>query len=320
MSIATSSKQSVRSLPCDVASWQARSANVLVRVLLRRRSWGDENQLAHRARRLLGTPAPFRRVHTRGMTIAQVDEGGIRGEWIEPKEPRDGAILYMHGGGYVSCSPGTHRPITGTLARLTGRRVFSLDYRLAPENRFPAAIDDALAAYRWMLEEQSIPANRIAVGGDSAGGGLTLALLLKAREDGLPLPACAFCFSPWTDLTGGGASIRGNDGLCVMFTPENIEDFATAYLGDASPLEPLASPAYSELGGLPPLLIHVSSTELLLDDSRRVHAAVEEAGGSSRMEIYEGVCHAWQMLQGVVPEARKSLVDAADFIGGHLTA
>ena len=301
-----------------MASWQAESVNFLVRTLLRRRTWGDENELAHRARRLLGTPAPFRRLHTRRMKITQVDEDGVRGEWIEPRQARDGVILYIHGGGYVSCSPATHRPITGTLARLTGRRVFSLDYRLAPENKFPAAVEDVVAAYRWIVEKQGAPANRIAVGGDSAGGGLTLALLLKARDDGLPQPACAVCFSPWTDLTGGGKSIKSNDGRCAMFTPENIDDFAAAYLGDASPLEPLASPAYSDLNGLPPLLFHVSSTELLLDDSRRVHVAVQEAGGSSRIEIYEDVCHAWQMLAGVVPEARQSLKDAADFIGRHL--
>jgi monoterpene epsilon-lactone hydrolase len=302
-----------------MASWQARSVNLLVRKLLRRRSWGDENQLARRARRVFGTPAPLRAFYSRGVAITPVNEDGIRGEWLTPKEPLDGVILYMHGGGYVSCSPETHRPITGSLARLTGRRVFSLDYRLAPENKFPAAVDDVVAAYRWLIDKQSIPPDRLAVGGDSAGGGLTLALLLTARDEGLPLPACAVCFSPWTDLTGGGVSMKENDGRCDMFTPENIDDFANAYLGDASPLEPLASPAYSDLKGLPPLLLHVSSTELLLDDARRVHVAVQEAGGTSRLVIVEGVCHGWQMLGGVVPEAHKSLEDAASFIKEHVT-
>ena len=302
-----------------MASWQARSANLLVRKLLRRNSWGDENQLAHRARRLFGTPAPLRPFYSRGVAITPVNEDGVRGEWLAPKDPLEGAILYMHGGGYVSCSPETHRPITGALARLTGRRVFSLAYRLAPENKFPAAVDDVVAAYRWLLEKQSISPDRIALGGDSAGGGLALALLLTARDEEFPMPACAVCFSPWTDLTAGGVSIKENDGRCDMFTPENIHDFANAYLGDASPLEPLASPAYSDLKGLPPLLFHVSSTELLLDDSRRVHVAVLDAGGSSRIEIIDGVCHAWQMLDGLVPEARKSLQDAASFIKEHLT-
>lgn len=303
-----------------MASRRARGVNLLVRTLLRRRNWGDENQLARRARRLFGTSAPLTRLYTRGVAITPVTEDGIRGEWVDPKEPLEGAILYMHGGGYVSCSPETHRPITGALARLSRRRVFSLDYRLAPENRFPAAVEDVVAAYRWLLDKQSIRAGRIALGGDSAGGGLALALLLQAREDELPMPACAVCFSPWTDLTGGGMSIRENDGSCDMFTPENIADFAAAYLGEASPLEPLASPAYSDLTGLPPLLFHVSSSELLLDDSRRVHSAVVQAGGSSRLEVIEGVCHGWQLLGGALPEARKSLEDAAAFIRGHLTA
>lgn len=302
-----------------MASWRARSVNLLVRKLLRRSSWGDETQLAHRARRLFGTPAPLRPLYSRGVSITPVNEDGVRGEWLTPKEPLEGAILYMHGGGYVACSPETHRPITATLARLTGRPVFSVDYRLAPENRFPAAVDDVVAAYRWLIDKQSISADRIALGGDSAGGGLALALLLTARDEGLPMPACAVCFSPWTDLTAGGVSIKENDGRCDMFTPENIHDFANAYLGDASPLEPLASPAYSDLKGLPPLLFHVGSTELLLDDSRRVHVAVLEAGGSSRIVIVDGVCHAWQMLGGLVPEARKSLDDAASFIKDHLT-
>ena len=302
-----------------MASWRARSVNLPVRKLLRRRSWGDENQLAHRARRLFGTPAPLRALYSRGVAITPVNEDGIRGEWLAPKEPLEGAILYMHGGGYVSCSPETHRPITAGLARLTGRRVFSVDYRLAPENKFPAAVDDVVAAYRWLIDKQSISPARIALGGDSAGGGLALALLLTARDDELPMPACAVCFSPWTDLTAGGVSIKENDGRCDMFTPENIYDFANAYLGDASPLEPLASPAYSDLKGLPPLLFHVGSTELLLDDSRRVHVAAQEAGVTSRIQIIDGVCHGWQRLGGLVPESRKSLEDAASFIKGHLT-
>jgi acetyl esterase/lipase len=258
-------------------------------------------------------------LYTRGVTISPVNENGVRGEWLVPKEPLEGAILYMHGGGYVAGSPETHRPITAGLARLIRRRVFSVDYRLAPENKFPAAIDDVIAAYRWLIDKQSIPPDRIALGGDSAGGGLALALLLTARDEGLPMPACAVCFSPWTDLTGGGVSIKENEGRCDMFTAENIHDFANAYLGEASPLEPLASPAYSDLKGLPPLLFHVAATELLLDDSRRVHVAVKEAGGSSRIEIVEGVCHSWQMLGGLVPEARKSLEDAASFISDHLS-
>jgi acetyl esterase/lipase len=231
--------------------------------------------------------------------------------------PAPGAILYVHGGGYISCSPATHRPVTATLARFTRMRVFSLDYRLAPETRFPGALDDVVAAYRWLAEVKSIPVDSLAIGGDSAGGGLTLALLLKARELDLPMPACAVCFSPWTDLAGKGASVVANKASCAMFTPENISDFASAYLGNASPHDPYASPVYADLSGLPPILLHVSSAELLLDDSRRIHDNVQRAGGSSTIEIFDGVSHGWQMLEGLVPEARASLRSAAHFIVEH---
>src|SRR6059036_1002777 len=135
-----------------MASWQARSISLGIRTFIRRRNWGNEAQLARRARRLLGTPAALSRLFTKGITISGVSDGNVRGEWLQPPRPASGVILYMHGGGYVSCSPASHRPITGALARLTLMRVFSVDYRLAPENRFPAALDDVFAAYRWLLE------------------------------------------------------------------------------------------------------------------------------------------------------------------------
>src|SRR6266536_4410333 len=144
-------------------SWQARGFNAAVRVLVRRRYWGDERQLARRARRVFGTPAPLRRLYTSGLSITPVNEGDVRGEWLTSPSPLPGAILYMHGGGYISCSPATHRPITAALARLTGIPVFSLDYRLAPENRFPAALDDTIAAYMWLVENHDLAAERIAV-------------------------------------------------------------------------------------------------------------------------------------------------------------
>jgi epsilon-lactone hydrolase len=246
----------------------------------------------------------------------------VRGEWLEVEEPEAGVILYFHGGGYVSCSAVTHRPITSALARLTRHRVFSLDYRLAPEHPFPAALHDAVAAYQWLLE-QGLPAGHISLAGDSAGGGLVLATLLRARDLGLPLPACAVCFSPWTDMAGTGASVRFNDGRCAMFHTENFTEFAAAYLHDASPFDPYASPAFADLGGLPPLLLQVSSTELLLDvsstellldDSRQVRDKIRKANGICMLEVFDDVSHCWQMLDGIVPEARRALRQAAEFI------
>lgn len=302
-----------------MSSWQVKTLNAGVRLLIRRRKWGrDEQAVARRARRLFGAFPIYQWLRTRGLQLTPVSRPGMRGEWVAPKEFDRNVVLYLHGGGYVSCSPATHRPITAALARLTGSRVFGLDYRVAPEHRFPAALDDAVAAYQWLLE-QGVTADSIAVAGDSAGGGLTLALLLRAKDVGLPLPACAVCFSAWTDLAGTGASVRLNDGRCAMFRTENIAEFAGVYLGGRSPFEAYASPAHADLSGLPPLLLQVGSTELLSDDSQLVHDKIQEANGVSRMEIYEDVFHCWQMLDGVVPEARVALRQAAEFIRSHVS-
>lgn len=294
-------------------SWQARCLIVAVRMLMRRRSWGDERALARRARRVFGAPRPLQWLRTHGVRIESVREERVHGEWIIPERSEHGVILYLHGGGYVACSAATDRPLTAALARLTRRRVFSLDYRLAPEHRFPAAVDDTFAAYRWLLGV-GVLSRSLALAGTSAGGGLALAALLRLRDEGLPLPACAVCFSPWTDLTGGGASVRLNDGHCATLRPENITVFARAYLGGSSPRNPYASPLFGDLDKLPPLLLQVASTELLLDDARQVHDKIQSAGGVSRLEIFDGVFHAWQMLDGLMPEARVALQQAAAFV------
>ncbi len=269
--------------------------------------------MIRRVRRLFGVPRPFQSLWSRGVAVEPVSDGSIKGEWIVPDGAEGGTLLYLHGGGYVACSAATHRPITAGLARLTRRRTFALNYRLAPEHRFPAALDDVVAGYRWLLDRGIAP-GALAVAGDSAGGGLTLGLLLRARDAGLPLPACAVCFSPWTDLSGSGESMRTNDGRCPMFRPENIAPAARAYLGSEPPTNPFASPVFADLSGLPPLLLQVGSAELLLDDARRVHEKVRRAGGLSRLDVFDGVFHVWQMLDGIVPEARIALRQAAEFI------
>jgi len=282
-------------------------------MLMRRRDWGDERTLARRARRVFGAPRLLPWLRTPAVRIEPVHEGGVRGEWIIPERSEQGVILYFHGGGYVACSAATDRPLTAALARLARRRVFSLDYRLAPEHRFPAAVDDAVDAYRWLLDTGVLP-SALALAGTSAGGGLALGTLLRIRAEGLPLPACAACFSPWTDLTGGGASVRLNDGRCATLRPENIPAFARAYLGGSSPRTPYASPLFGDLDRLPRVLLQVASTELLLDDARQVHDKIQSTGGASRLEIFDGVFHAWQMLDGFMPEARAAIQRAAAFV------
>jgi epsilon-lactone hydrolase len=299
-------------------SWQARLFDKLITALVRRRHWGDPERLKVRARRIFGPPAWYTSSRTFGVKIKRTD-GTIPGEWIVPDGcSSPSVILYFHGGGYVSCSPLTHRPITAALARDSGCRVLALDYRLAPEHQFPMAFNQTLAAYHWLLMHGAKPRS-IAVVGDSAGGGLALALLAALGErEPTSLPSCAVAFSPWTDLTSTGASLATNDGRCAMFHAENIAEFATAYLGDTSPRDPRASPLFANLSGLPPLLLHVSSTELLLDDSRRVHDAIQDANGVCTLRVFDGVPHGWQLLDGLIPEARASLAEAALFIRARI--
>ena len=162
---------------------------------MRRATWGEPEALARRARRLFGAPNPVRWLRSRGVRIERVVEPPVAGEWVSAGAPGRGVVLYLHGGGYVAGSPATHRPITAALARLTGRRVFSLDYRLAPEYRFPAALDDAMAGYRWLLR-QGTPPGSVALAGDSAGGGLVLATLLRVRDEQLRPAPCVFRRGP----------------------------------------------------------------------------------------------------------------------------
>jgi epsilon-lactone hydrolase len=303
-------------------SWQARLFNGYARLVIRRSHWGDAAALSRRARRLFGAPPLLQRLATRGVDLAAVERAGVRGEWLTPRplstgNARAGAMMYVHGGGYVSCSAATHRPITAALAKLTGLRVFGVDYRTAPEARFPAALDDVVAAYRW-LQTEGAPGVPIAVAGESAGGGLVLALAQHTVAVGWPPPACVAALSPWTDLVGTGPSCTANDGCCDMFRGQNIADFAAAYLGDAAPDDPRASPLLGTVDGLPPVLLQVGSTELLLDDARRMHARLRAAGGQSRLSVFDGVAHAWQLAVPFVPEATAALGEVASFCLEHL--
>lgn len=237
----------------------------------------------------------------------------LRGEWLEADPPQQTTILYLHGGGYYFCSPRSHRTIVFALATRARARVFSLDYRLAPEHRFPAALDDAVAAYR-QLRADGVPAQSLVVAGDSAGGGLALASLLALRDAGDALPACALLFSPWTDLASTGASIRTNDGRDPMFFGASLGRAARLYLGDADATNPYASPLYGRFDGLPPLLIQVGDTEVLLDDSTRIAEKARAAGVAVDFGIWPKVPHGFQLCAPFMPEANRALEHAARFI------
>jgi monoterpene epsilon-lactone hydrolase len=237
------------------------------------------------------------------------------GEWLVPDapDPRAATILYLHGGGYYFCSPKTHRSLVFALARRCGARTFSLAYRLAPEHPFPAALDDALAAYRQLLAD-GVPPQTIVMAGDSAGGGLALATLLALRDAGDSLPGGGLLFSPWTDLAASGASITANDGRDPMFFGAAIARAAQLYLDHADPRNPLVSPVYGRFEGLPPLFIQVGSTEVLLDDATRVAQVARAAGVSVELEIWPQMPHVFQMFAPFMPEANRALDSAASFV------
>ena len=295
------------------ASMQARLFGLGVRLLIRRRDWGPPEVLARRARRLFGAPPPWQWLRSSGVECTSTSGDDPPGEWLVTRPAAPTTILYLHGGGYVSCSPATHRPITAALTRLTPARLFALDYRLAPEHPHPAALDDAEGAYDWLLAGGVAPGS-LALAGDSAGGGLALALLLRLRDRGAPMPACAVLFSPWTDLTASGASVHGNDGKCEMFRPENLGAFALCYAPRAAWREAGVSPLFGSPNGLPPLHIQVGAEELLLDDAVRLHDRVLASGGHGELVVYDGVFHGWHMLDGLIPEARQALSQAASFL------
>ncbi|WDI31686.1 alpha/beta hydrolase [Hyphococcus flavus] len=250
--------------------------------------------------------------------LVKIDED-VKGEWHGcAGSQNDATILYLHGGGYVFGSPKSHRAVTFALARETGSPVFSLDYRMGPEHLFPAAVDDAVAAYRWLLNQGRDP-SRLVIGGDSAGGGLAVALLLSIKENSLPMPAGAFLYSPWTDLTVSGESIVANEITDAMFKAEYISGGVKRYLGDGDPKHPLASPLFGDHRGLPSVLTFASTSEVLLDDSIRLHDKLKRAGVASELVLEEGLIHVWPIFAGRFPEAMTAIRKTAEFIRNQIT-
>src|SRR5256885_817161 len=233
-------------------SFQSRIGCWWVRLYVKRKPPG-EPALVDFTRRRFQTPGWLVWLHSLGVKIEPV-ESPVKGEWVPPPDgPKTQRVIYyLHGGGYISGSAKSCRPITATLARLSQARVFGLDYRLAPEHRFPAGLDDAVAGYRWLLSN-GIDPRSIAIVGDSAGGGMTLAVALRIRDAGEPMPACLVCLSPWTDMTGSGDSVIANSQHDPMFVAQDIERYAAVYLANHSPHDPLASPLFADLAGIPPI-------------------------------------------------------------------
>ena len=240
--------------------------------------------------------------------------------WASSNRPdRRKVILYLHGGAFVAGSPRTHRHLGAALAGAAGVRAVLPDYRLAPEHPFPAALEDATAVYRHLLGLGHAP-GEIAVAGDSAGGGLAFALLLRAMCEGLPRPACVVGFSPWVDLMAGQPSIRRNAGRDVMLPAARVAEVARMYLGDHDPADPLASPLFGAWRDPPPALIMASRGEILVDEAAGLAEALRQGGGDVRLELWRGLPHAWPIFVGLLPEAGAAVAHAGSFIARHLDA
>ncbi|NVM00876.1 MAG: alpha/beta hydrolase [Candidatus Helarchaeota archaeon] len=240
--------------------------------------------------------------------------GNIPAEWIfTPVSVEDRIILYLHGGGYAIGSIKTHREMASRIARASEARGLIIEYRLAPEHKFPAAVEDSTLAYRWLLKEGYNP-DRIVIAGDSAGGGLTVATLVALRDQGEPLPAAAVCLSPWIDLEGLGESVKTKADIDPLFDMDGIIQNAKLYLGDEDPHNPLAAPLYADLKGLPPMLIQVGTWEILLDDSVRLAERAKKAGVEVILEKWEDMVHVFQSFGYYLPEAQEAVEHIGDFV------
>ncbi len=248
------------------------------------------------------------------VSFTPVDASGVPAAWIAaPNARADRTMLYLHGGGYCIGSIRTHRQLAGDLSRATAARVLLLDYRLAPEHPFPAALDDAVRAYRWLVDSGT-DSRRIVIAGDSAGGGLTAATLNALRDQGQPLPAAAVCLSPWVDLTLSGGSMDSKAAADPMVQRVPLKRMADAYVGGGDVRAPLASPVFGDLAGLPPLLVQVGTAETLLDDATRLADRVRSAGGDVTLEVWDDMVHVWHAFAFVLPEAREAIDKIAAFL------
>lgn len=265
----------------------------------RRREWEADARLA---------------VLPKGARFSPEVAGGVKCEWMEmPRVARERVFLFLHGGGYNAGSPRTHRLLAANLSRATHMRLLLPDYRLAPENPFPAGVKDALLVYQWLLN-QGYTNQNILVGGDSAGGGLTLSMLLALKAAGAPMPRAAILLAPWTDLTVSSSSYEKLRKFDPIITRERLREAGLMYAGKRDPADPLLSPLFADPSGLPDLLIHVGGDEVMLDDSRKFAANAKAAGVPVSFKIFDGMWHVFQTAGTDVPEARQAIDEIGGFV------
>jgi len=253
-----------------------------------------------------------------GVTHTDVDAGGVPAVWAEPAVgATDRVLQYVHGGGYVLGAARYYLNLTGHLANSVGCRVLNVDYRLAPEHPHPAPLTDSVTAYRWLLD-QGIEPGHIAIAGDSAGGGLTVATLLKIRDEGLPLPAAGVPLSPWIDMEGTGDSIQSRASVDLIVDDTTLKGMADLFLAGQDPRDPYAAPLHADLAGLPPLYIQVGDEETLLDDATRLAANAAAAGVDVRIDVFDEMQHVFQMGAGNMPEADEALARIGEWLRPRL--
>jgi len=264
---------------------------------------------AERLTKLTGFPSQTR--------VEKIQLNNISAEWVCANKAReDVAILYLHGGGYNFCSPNTHRELAAYISMASSAKVLLLDYHLAPEHPFPAALDDATIAYRWLLKN-GFSGKNIALAGDSAGGGLAIATSISLRDGGNPPPSSIACISPWTDLAMSGNSIKTHAGIDPMLNLQSMKLMASNYIGQNDPRNPFISPIYADLEGIPPTLIHVGSDEMLLDDATRIAEKAKSAGVDVTLKIYDKMWHVWHLNAKLMPEAKNAVKEFGSFIRSH---
>jgi acetyl esterase/lipase len=253
-----------------------------------------------------------------GTEVEPSSVGGVPGEWVRTRHARsDAALLYLHGGGYVLGSPRSHRHLAAAISEATGLPLFVAEYRLAPEHPFPAAIEDAVAAYKGLLGSGLAPSN-LAIAGDSAGGGLNIATLMSLRDHNLPLPACAVTISAWADLSQGGEAYRTRAKRDPMIRKEGLDGMAAAYLAGRDAKTPLASPVFADLDGLPPLLLQVGTEEALHDDTIALAARADAAGVEGSVESWGGMMHVWHFFHPMLSEGRDAIARIGAFVKARI--
>jgi epsilon-lactone hydrolase len=252
------------------------------------------------------------------VAVEPTTANGIPAEWtVTPPDARDAALLYLHGGGYVIGSRDSHRHLVAEAGRAAGIAALALDYRLAPEHPFPAAVDDALAGYRFLLARGIKPA-RVAIAGDSAGGGLVVAAMLAIRDAGLPQPACGWCISPWIDMEAIGETMTSRAAADPTVQKAGILDMAKLYLDGADPRSPLAAPIYADLAGIARLFIQVGAAETLLDDALRLAGAAGAADVRVDLEIWPEMIHVWHLYHPELDAGRRALKAGGAFVRAQL--